>query len=248
MLIVAILACEAGKLVSKETKVDILVTPFVTIFVGTALAMWWAPAIGKAASGVGAVIMWATEQQPFVMGIVVSVVIGIALTLPISSAAICAALSLTGLAGGAAVAGCCAQMVGFAVLSFKENRWGGLVSQGLGTSMLQMGNILKNPRIWLPAILTSAVTGPLATCVFRLEMNGPAVSSGMGTCGLVGPIGVYSGWVADVACGAKTAITTFDWAGLVLICLVLPAVLCWLLGVLFRRRGWIRPGDLALEN
>ena len=248
VLIVAILACEAGKLVSKETKVDILVTPFVTIFVGTALAMWWAPAIGKAASGVGAVIMWATEQQPFVMGIVVSVVIGIALTLPISSAAICAALSLTGLAGGAAVAGCCAQMVGFAVLSFKENRWGGLVSQGLGTSMLQMGNILKNPRIWLPAILTSAVTGPLATCVFRLEMNGPAVSSGMGTCGLVGPIGVYSGWVADVACGAKTAITTFDWAGLVLICLVLPAVLCWLLGVLFRRRGWIRPGDLALEN
>ena len=147
VLIVAILACEAGKLVSKETKVDILVTPFVTIFVGTALAMWWAPAIGKAASGVGAVIMWATEQQPFVMGIVVSVVIGIALTLPISSAAICAALSLTGLAGGAAVAGCCAQMVGFAVLSFKENRWGGLVGQGLGASMLQMGSILKSPRI-----------------------------------------------------------------------------------------------------
>ena len=177
-----------------------------------------------------------------------SVVIGIALTLPISSAAICAALSLTGLAGGAAVAGCCAQMVGFAVLSFKENRWGGLVSQGLGTSMLQMGNILKNPRIWLPAILTSAVTGPLATCVFRLEMNGPAVSSGMGTCGLVGPIGVYSGWVADVASGAKAAVTAFDWAGLCLICLVLPAVLCWLLGMLFRRRGWIRPGDLTLEN
>ncbi len=248
VLIIAILACEAGKLVSKETKVDILVTPFVTIFVGTALAMWWAPAIGKAASGVGAVIMWATEQQPLVMGIVVSVVIGIALTLPISSAAICAALSLTGLAGGAAVAGCCAQMVGFAVLSFKENRWGGLVSQGLGTSMLQMGNILKNPRIWLPAILASAVTGPLATCVFRLEMNGPAVSSGMGTCGLVGPIGVYSGWVADIAAGTKEAVTAFDWAGLALICVVLPAVLCWLLGTLFRRRGWIRPGDLTLEN
>ena len=235
VLVIAILACEAGKLVSKETKVDILVTPLVTIFTGTALALWWAPAIGRAASAVGTVIMWATEQQPFVMGIVVSVIIGVALTLPISSAAICAALSLTGLAGGAA-------------LSFKENRWGGLVSQGLGTSMLQMGNILKKPRIWLPAILTSAVTGPLATCVFRLEMNGPAVSSGMGTCGLVGPIGVYSGWVADVASGAKGAITAFDWTGLALICVVLPAVLCWLLGTLMRRRGWIRPGDLALES
>ena len=248
VLIIAILACEAGKLVSKTTRVDILVTPFVTIFTGAALSMLWAPAIGRAASAVGTVIMWATEQQPFVMGVVVSVVIGIALTLPISSAAICAALSLTGLAGGAAVAGCCAQMVGFAVLSFRENRWGGLVSQGLGTSMLQMGNILKNPRIWLPAIFASAVTGPLATCVFRLEMNGPAVSSGMGTCGLVGPIGVYSGWVADVAAGTKAAVTAGDWAALALICVVLPAVLCWLLGVLFRRRGWIRPGDLALDG
>ena len=207
-----------------------------------------ANSLGGAASAVGTVIMWATEQQPFVMGIVVSVVIGVALTLPISSAAICAALSLTGLAGGAAVAGCCAQMVGFAVLSFKENRWGGLVSQGLGTSMLQMSNILKNPRIWLPAILASAVTGPLATCLFRLEMNGPAVSSGMGTCGLVEPIGVYSGWVADVAAGTKAAVTAFDWAGLLLICLVLPAVLCGLLGRLFRNKGWIRPGDLTLAE
>ena len=252
VLIVAILACEAGKLVSKETKVDILVTPFVTIFVGTALAMWWAPAIGKAASGVGAVIMWATEQQPFVMGIVVSVVIGIALTLPISSAAICAAFGLTGLAGGAAVAGCCANMVGFAVLSFRENRWGGLVSQGLGTSMLQMPNIVRNPRIWLPAILTSAITGPLATCVFHLEMNGPPVSSGMGTCGLVGQIGVWTGWLAPseraIANGA-VAITpgVMDWAGLILISFVLPAVLCWAFGLFFRRIGWIKEGDLTLE-
>ena len=150
---------------------------------------------------VGSLIMWATDLQPFLMGILVSVLVGVALTLPISSAAICAALQLTGLAGGAAVAGCCAQMVGFAVMSFKENRWGGLISQGLGTSMLQMGNIVKNPRIWIAPTLTSAITGPIATCVFRMQMNGPAISSGMGTCGMVGPIGVYTGWVNDVAAG-----------------------------------------------
>ena len=144
VLIIAILAAECGKIVSKETKIDILVTPFVTIFAGVALSTLLAPGIGAAASSVGRLIMWATDLQPFLMGIIVSVLVGIALTLPISSAAICAALSLTGLAGGAAVAGCCANMVGFAVMSFRENRWGGLVSQGLGTSMLQMGNILKS--------------------------------------------------------------------------------------------------------
>lgn len=229
VLFVAILAAECGKAVSKETKVDILVTPLVTILIGVALSAWWAPAIGAAASQVGTLIRWATELQPFWMGIVVSVIIGIALTLPISSAAICAALTLTGLAGGAAVAGCCANMVGFAVLSFRENGWGGLVSQGIGTSMLQMPNIVKNPKIWLPAILTSAITGPMATCLFHLEMNDPSggVASGMGTCGFVGQIGVYAGWVNDVASGAKAAITSFDWAGLILISFVLPAILCW---------------------
>ena len=249
VLFVAIIAAEFGKAVSKETKVDILVTPLVTILIGVALSAWWAPAIGAAASQVGTLIRWATELQPFWMGIVVSVIIGIALTLPISSAAICAALTLTGLAGGAAVAGCCANMVGFAVLSFRENRWSGLISQGLGTSMLQMGNIVRNPRIWLPAILASAVTGPLATCVFQFEMNDPAggVAAGMGTCGMVGPIGVYAGWVNDVATGAKAAITGMDWLAMALICFVLPAVLAWLFGLFFRRIGWIREGDLTLE-
>ena len=242
VLVIAILAGEVGKMVSKETKVDILVTPLVTIFVGCALSMWCAPAIGKAAASVGNVIMWATELQPFWMGIAVSVIVGIALTLPISSAAICASLGLVGLAGGAAVAGCCAQMVGFAVMSFRENRWGGLVSQGLGTSMLQMGNIVRNPRIWIPAIVTSAITGPIATCVFRLEMNGPAVSSGMGTCGLVGQIGVYTGWLES-----GKVITAFDWIGLILICFILPAVICLLLGLLCRKLGWIREGDLKLD-
>ena len=214
---------------------------------GTGLSVLFAPAIGAAASAVGSVIMWATELQPLLMGILVSVLVGIALTLPISSAAICAALNLTGLAGGAAVAGCCAQMVGFAVMSFKENGVGGLVSQGIGTSMLQMPNILKKPRVWLPPIIASAITGPIATCVFKLQMNGPAVSSGMGTCGLVGQIGVYTGWVADVASGAKAGITAFDWAGLLLVSFVLPAVLCAVLGVLFRKKGWIKDGDLKLD-
>ena len=204
VLVVAIFAAEFGKAVSKETKIDIIVTPFVTIFVGVALSIWWAPAIGAAASAVGNAIMWATELQPFFMGIIVSVIVGIALTLPISSAAICAALGLTGLAGGAALAGCCAQMVGFAVASFRENKWGGLFAQGIGTSMLQMGNIVKNPRIWLPATLASAITGPIATCLFHLQMNGAAVSSGMGTCGLVGQIGVYTGWIADIEAGRQS--------------------------------------------
>ncbi|NLL39862.1 MAG: PTS sugar transporter subunit IIC [Clostridiales bacterium] len=247
VLVIAIIAAEMGKMVSKETKIDILVTPLVTIFVGVVLSVLIAPAIGTAASAVGQVIMWATERRPFVMGILVSVIVGIALTLPISSAAICAALGLTGLAGGAAVAGCCANMVGFAVMSFRENRWGGLISQGLGTSMLQMGNIVKNPRIWIPAILTSAITGPIATMIFKLEMNGPPVASGMGTCGLVGPIGVYTGWVDDVAAGLKTAITAMDWIGLVLICFVLPAIICWLLGIALRKLGWIKEGDLKLN-
>lgn len=249
VLFVAIIACEFGKAVSKETKIDILVTPLVTIGIGVALSAWWAPAIGAAAMSVGRLIMWATEQQPFVMGIFVSVIVGIALTLPISSAAICAALGLTGLAGGAAVAGCCAQMVGFAVMSFKENRWGGLVSQGIGTSMLQMGNIVRNPRIWIPPIITSAITGPLATCLFHLQMNDPssAVASGMGTCGFVGQIGVYAGWVNDVATGVKAAITPFDWAGLILISFVLPAVLTPILAIPFRKIGWIKDGDMKLD-
>ena len=249
VLIIAILAAECGKAVSKETKIDILVTPLTTIGVGVGLAGLIAPAIGTAASSVGEFVEWATVLQPFWMGIAVSVIVGVALTLPISSAAICAALGLTGLAGGAAVAGCCAQMVGFAVLSFRENRWGGLLSQGLGTSMLQMGNIVKNPKIWIPATLASAITGPIATCIFNFQMNDPAggVASGMGTCGMVGPIGVYAGWVNDVATGAKAAITGMDWLAMALICFILPAVLTWLIGLVCRKLGWIRDGDLKLD-
>ena len=247
VLLIAIAAAELGKLVSKKTKIDILVTPSVTILSGALLSYLCAPAIGKAAASVGGLIMWATDLQPFFMGILVSVIVGMALTLPISSAAICAALSLTGLAGGAAVAGCCAQMVGFAVISFRENKWGGLVAQGIGTSMLQVPNIVKNPRVWIAPTLASAVTGPIATCVFGLKMNGAPISSGMGTCGLVGQIGVYSGWVSDVASGAKEAITAMDWLGLVLISFILPAIFSLLFDWAARKLRWVKDGDMKLD-
>ena len=272
VLIIAIAAAEVGMLVSKKTKVDILVTPIVTIITGVLISVLCAKYIGIGASWVGKLIMLTTELHPFVMGIFVSVVVGIALTLPISSAAICAALGLTGLAGGAAVAGCCAQMIGFAILSFKENRWGGLLSQGLGTSMLQMPNIIKNPKVWIAPIAASAVTGPIATCVFGMTMNGAAVSSGMGTCGLVGQIGVITGWFnpsqqavnwavhkaekAGIAADQIAEITQeslainpgfVQWLGLLLVCFILPGVICWGLGKLFRQIGWINDGDLALE-
>ena len=251
VLLIAIVAAELGCLVSKKTKVDIIVTPAVTILSGALLTVLTAKYIGAAASSVGNLIVWSTKLHPFWMGILVSVVVGVALTLPISSAAICAAFGLVGLAGGAAVAGCCAQMVGFAVLSFKENRWGGILSQGLGTSMLQMPNIIKNPKVWIAPTLASAITGPIATCLFKMEMNGAAVSSGMGTCGLVGQIGVITGWFAPsdaaIAHGAAAISPNFmNWLGLILICFVLPGVLCWAFGKVFRKIGWIKDGDLAL--
>ena len=232
-----IVAAELGKAVSHETKIDILVTPTVTILAGLGIGTLIGPGVSLIMDGFGALIMRATELEPFWMGILVSVLVGIVLTLPISSAAICFTLGLTGLAGGAATAGCCAQMVGFAVMSFAENGWGGLVAQGLGTSMLQMGNIVKNPRIWPPPALAAAITGPVATCLFRLE-NGIAIASGMGTCGLVGPIGLLS-WPGFGG--------AFHWLGLVLVCFVLPAVLTPLIAWPMRRLGWIKPGDCKLE-
>ena len=183
----------------------------------------------------GKFINTATEYQPFVMGIIVSVVVGIILTLPISSAAICAMIGITGLAGGAATVGCCAQMVGFAVISFRENRWGGIVSQGLGTSMLQMGNICKKPIIWLPPIIASAICGPLSTLVFKLECTG--VSAGMGTCGMVGPIGVIS----------ASAHKPLTYIGLVLCCIVIPAAVSLIISEIMRKAKLISYGDLALD-
>lgn len=241
VLVIAIIAAECGKVVSQETKVDILVTPLVTIGVGCALAMTAAPVIGAGAMMVGDFIKWATELQPFFMGVIVAVVVGVALTLPISSAAICAALSLTGLAGGAALAGCCCQMVGFAVASFKDNGWGGVVSQGIGTSMLQMGNIMRKPVVWVPALVASAIDGPVATCLFGMQQNGSAIASGMGTCGLVGPIGLYAGWVAD---GIQIGFA--QWASMAVVCLIVPAVVSFVVAWAMRRAGIIEEGDLKL--
>lgn len=247
--VAAIVAVELGKMVSKETRVDILVTPGVTIISGVFMAQFVGPGVSAFMTGFGNLVKTTTQMQPFFMGILVSALIGIALTLPISSAAICIMLSLDGLAGGAATAGCCAQMIGFAVLSFRENGVGGLLAQGLGTSMLQVPNIVKNPRIWIAPTLASAVTGPLATCLFRLEMNDPSggVASGMGTCGLVGQIGVYSGWVNDVSTGVKAGITGMDWLGLILISIVLPAILALAFDLLIRKIGWVKDGDMKLD-
>jgi len=230
-----LLAVEIGKLVSKATKVDIIVTPAVTISAGVLISMLICPVISYAMYWTGIFINTATEMMPFLMGIIISVVVGIILTLPISSAAICAMIGITGLAGGAAVVGCCAQMVGFAVISFRENKWGGVLAQGLGTSMLQMGNITKKSIIWLPVILSSAICGPVATCICRLECSG--VSAGMGTCGLVGPIGVF----ADMGFNLNSVF------GVLLTCFILPAELSLLFSEIMRRIGWIKYGDMKLN-
>ncbi len=233
--VATLLSCEAGKLVSKTTKLDIIITPTVTIAVGTAVILWLGAPITTVVVAFGKFIVECTTYHPFVMGILVSVSIGIALTLPISSAAICASIGLVGLAGGAATAGCCAHMIGFAVMSFRENGVGGLVAQGVGTSMLQMGNLSKKPVLWFPPVITSAITGPIATCVFKMTNSVP-VASGMGTCGLVGPIGVMSG-----------GLDTFGWIGLALVCFVLPAVITLAISECFRKLGWIKNGDLKLD-
>ncbi len=231
-----ILAVELGMLVSKKTRLDILVTPLVSILPAFLLARWTSPYIAVAMAWLGEFINTATTYQPFWMGIVISVVVGMILTLPISSAAICAMIGISGIAGGAAAVGCCAQMVGFAVISFRENRWGGVLSQGLGTSMLQMGNICRRPQIWLPPTLAAAICGSLSTCLFKLMCEG--VSAGMGTCGLVGLIGVAT----------ATDMTAFTWIGMLLCCVILPGGLSLLISEGMRKLGWINPGDMKLPD
>lgn len=233
--VVVILAVELGKLVSKETHIDIIVTPVVTILSAMLFGQLVCPAIAWGVYWIGAFVNTATVMQPLLMGIIVSAVVGVVLTLPISSAALCAMIGITGLAGGAATAGCCAQMVGFAIISFRENKWSGIVAQGLGTSMLQMGNICKNPRIWIPATLASMITGPMSTLLFKLECTG--VSAGMGTCGLVGPLGILT----DM--GGSWQV----WIGILVVCIVAPAVLSLIFSEILRRIGWIKEGDMKLD-
>lgn len=230
-----IVAVEIAMLVSKKTKVDIIVTPCVTILVGVLIAKLVSPGIAYIMYYLGQFVNTATYYQPILMGIIVSVVVGIVLTLPISSAALCAMISIGGIAGGAAAVGCCCQMVGFAACSFRDNKWSGVVSQGLGTSMLQMGNICRHPQIWIPPTLASAICGPLSTLVFKLECVG--VSAGMGTCGLVGPIGIIS----------ATGSSAMVWAGILILCIILPAVLSVLFAEIMRKLGWIKDGYMKLD-
>lgn len=244
---VVIIATEVGKMVSKETKVDILVTPLTVLLSGFLASFLICPLVAFVMYWVMEFIGLATAFVPLLMGAVVAVIVGMILTLPISSAAICASIFAAGmiaessrpeslyLAAGAACVGCCCQMVGFAAASFRENRWGGLVAQGLGTSMLQMGNICKNPRIWIAPTVASAISGALSTTVFRLRCVG--LSAGMGTCGLVGPIGLFQ--------AAETHDVRF-WLGLVLLCFVVPVVVSVGLDLLFRRIGWVKDGDQKL--
>ena len=256
---VTVVAVFAGKLVSKRTPLDIIVTPFTTIVAGVLAAYLIAPPVGALANLLGSLVMKATALAPLPMGIVVAAMMGIILTLPISSAAICAALGLVGLAGGACVAGCCAHMVGFAVASWRDNRLHGLLSQGLGTSMLQMPNLLRKPILWIPPVAASIVTGPIATCLFRLQMNGAPINSGMGTSGLCGPIGCVVGWFAPseraltvgesmgVDIAAAYANPAVQWIGLLVVCVAVPALVSWIVSELMRRKGWIREGDYKLD-
>lgn len=234
--IAVLVAVEIGKIVSKTTPVDIIVTPAVTLLVGIALAKFTGEYIQLAMTSIGSFVEWSVELQPFLMGMVVAVVMGMLLTLPVSSAAIAIALSLSGIAAGAATVGCCAQMIGFAVMGYRENGWGGLISQGLGTSMLQLSNIVKNPRVWIPPIVTGAILGPVATLGFKM-LNVPS-GAGMGTSGLVGQIGTLD------AMGNSGNV----FLAIGLLHFVLPAILCLTMSEWMRKKGWIKAGDLKLGS
>lgn len=234
----AYVAIELGHLISGKTKIDILVTPLATILAGSAVGLLAGPPISGFMSSLGAIINWGTQQQPFLMGIVVSVVMGMVLTLPISSAALGVILNLSGLAAGAATVGCCCNMVGFAVASYRENKMGGLLAQGLGTSMLQVPNIVRHPQIWIPAILSSAILGPVGTMVLGMTNN--ATGSGMGTAGLVGPIMTYQTMV-------ETEAAQMVLGKILLIQFLLPAAVTLIISELMRKKKWIKQGDMKLE-
>lgn len=241
--VAALAGAEAGRLVSGKTKIDILITPAVTIAAGGLAGVLFGPPLASASQALGVFIKTATELQPFWMGIIISVVMGLILTLPISSAAIGIILGLSGLAGGAATAGCCAQMVGFAVISFKDNGLNGFFAQGLGTSMLQIPNIIKNPLIWVPPTLASAVTGPLSTLVFKMK-NLPA-GSGMGTSGLVGPLLCYQ---AMTGSGTEAVSGWLVILYMVLLYFILPGILSYAIYFFMHKKGWIKDGDMKLST
>ena len=236
--IAALVGIELGHLVSGKTKVDILVTPIVTIIAGSVVGLVVGPPISQFMTGLGAIINWGTEQQPFIMGIVVSVLMGMILTLPISSAALGVILNLSGLAAGAATIGCCCNMVGFAVASYRENKVAGLLAQGVGTSMLQVPNIVRKPVIWIPAIVSSAILGPVSTMLVKMTSN--ATGSGMGTAGCVGQIMTYQTMAPEIG-GTMTMVI------IVVFQILLPAVITLAVSEFMRKKGWIKYGDMKLD-
>jgi uncharacterized membrane protein len=235
----AYVAIEVGHLVSGKTKIDIILTPIVTISAGAVVGIFAGPPISKIMTDLGALINWGAVQQPFIIGIVVSVIMGMVLTLPISSAAIGVILGLNGIAAGAATVGCCANMIGFAIASYRENKLGGVFAQGIGTSMLQVPNIVKKPIIWLPAILTSAILGPISTCVLKMTNN--ATGSGMGTCGFVGQITTFQTMLGE---GVEGWVIILE---IVAMHFVLPALLAFFFSETMRKLKWIKDGDMKLD-
>ena len=233
----SIIAVECGKLISKETRIDIVITPIVTVLIGILIAQFAGPSVQQIMLWLGQIIGQSTNANPILMGIVIAVLVGMTLTLPISSAALCLMLELDGLAAGAATAGCCAQMIGFATISFRENGIQGFLAQGLGTSMLQMPNIYKNWRIWIPPTLSAAILGPIATTVLLMENT--ALESGMGTCGLVGQIGTWNAMKNEFSTSSillKISILHF----------ILPAILAYIIYCILKKINWIRTGDLKI--
>lgn len=237
--IAAYVGIEIGRIFSGKTQIDIVLTPFVSVVSGSAAGLFVGPTLSKFMIQIGDMINWGAEQEPILVGIVVSVLMGMALTLPISSAALGIILGLSGISAGAATVGCCANMVGFAVASFRENKFGGLLAQGLGTSMLQVPNIIKNPLIWLPSIITSAILGPLATSSM-IHMTNDATGSGMGTAGLVGQIMTYKTMAPD-----KGSVVTI--VMIVMMHFVLPGILCFVISEFMRKKKWIKDGDMKLD-
>lgn len=236
--VAAYIAIEVGNLISGKTKLDIIITPLVCIGVGSAAGLFVGPPISSFMAWLGSLINWGTEQQPLLMGIVVSVLMGMILTLPISSAALGVILNLSGLAAGAATIGCCCNMIGFAVASWRENKFGGFLAQGLGTSMLQVPNIVRHPLIWIPAIVSSAILGPVGTMIFHMTNN--ATGSGMGTAGLVGPLMTWQVMIQS----EDPAVVMFK---IIVLQFVLPAVLTLLISEFMRKHNMIRPGDMKLD-
>ena len=239
--IAAMVTIYIGRLVAGKTKLDILLTPLACILSGATIGLLIGKPVATMMTAISNFIAYSTEQVPFVMGILISVVMGMALTLPISSAAIGVILNLGGMPAGAATVGCCANMIGFAVASFKDNKWNGLFAQGIGTSMLQMPNIVKKPVIWLPAIISSAILGPVSTMVFHFQNN--ATGSGMGTAGLVGPINAYT-TLTSPEVGLSPAMALLEIA---LLCFILPGVLSFVISLIMRKAGWIKDGDMKLQ-